>query len=105
MHDLLSEEEVSDVDVLIVLNYAKKDFDEFNKGEKVDIEELEENTADMVDDPKESLIKEQMKKDIYFDLIQQNKKVYVIDIFDEKVSPTDHQKTRNFFKQFVSEFD
>lgn len=105
MHDLLSEEELSDVCVLIVLNYARKDYDEFNKGEKMNIEDMEENTADIIEDPKDNLIKEQIKKDIYYDLIKQNKELFVLDIFDEKVSPADHQSTRNFFKKFISKFD
>jgi GTPase SAR1 family protein len=105
MHDLLSEEELREVNVLIVLNYAKKDYDELNKGEKIKIEDLEENTADIIDDPKDNMIKEQMKKDIYYELIKQPKELYVIDIFDDKVSATDHKKTRNFFKLFVSKFD
>jgi signal recognition particle receptor subunit beta len=105
MHDLLSEEELSDVLVLVVLNCAKKDFDEFNKGEKTNIEEVQENTADVSEDPKNKLLVDQIKKDIYFDLLKQNKDMYVLDIYDEKVTPNDHVKTRNFFKQFILKFE
>jgi hypothetical protein len=105
MHDLLSEEELSDVLVLVVLNCAKKDFDEFNKGEKTNIEEVQENTADISEDPKNKLLTDQIKKDIYFDLLKQNKDLYVLDIYDEKVTPNDHVKTRNFFKQFILKFE
>ena len=105
MHDLLTEEEVSNLNVLIVLNCAKKDYDEFRKGEKVDIDELEENTVDVAEESKDKLQKDQIKKDIYFDLIKQNKQMFVLDIFDEKVSPSDHVNTRNFFKQFILGFE
>jgi hypothetical protein len=34
-----------------------------------------------------------------------NKQIYILDIFDEKVTAAEHQKTRTFFKQFVSMID
>jgi hypothetical protein len=105
MHDLLSEEEVANVNVLVVLNYRKKDFDELGKNDKTNIEDLEENAGDAPEDSKLGLIKEQMQKDIYYDMIKQIKTIFVCDIFDEKVTPNDHQYTRNFFKNFVSSFD
>lgn len=106
MHDLLSEEELQEVHVLVVINYKKKEYDEFKLGEKLQIEELEDNTADMHDDTKDHLIFEEIEKNIYYHLIpQMNKQIFPIDIFDEKVSASDHQKTRTFFKQFVSMLD
>jgi hypothetical protein len=105
MHDLFSEEELSDVNVLVVLNSGKKDFDEFNKGEKTNIEEVQDNTAEVAEEPKNKLLVDQIKKDIYYDLIKQNKDMFVLDIFDEKVSPNDHVRIRNFFKQFILKFE
>lgn len=105
MHDLLTEDELSDVNVLIVVNLAKKDHDEFKKEEKIDLEQLGDNTADLIEDSADKAKNDEIKKDIYYDLIKQNKQMLLIDIFDEKVTPADHTKTRNFFKQFILKFE
>jgi GTPase SAR1 family protein len=105
MHDLLTEDELSDVNVLIVVNLAKKDHDEFKKEEKIDLEQLGDNTGDLIEDSADKIKNDEIKKDIYYDLIKQNKEMLLIDIFDEKVTPADHTKTRNFFKQFILKFE
>jgi hypothetical protein len=106
MHELLTEEELQTVHVLIVLNYARKDFEIANRDEKLNIADVEDNTMDVEVDTRGSALMDEMKKNIYFHLIpQMNKIMYICDIFDEKVSASDHQKTRSFMKQYISMFE
>lgn len=107
MHDLLSEEELQHVNVLIILNYSKKDYDETNKGNKINLEDLD-NNADTIelDDQKENIIMDEMKKNIYYHLIPQlSKNITYVDVFGDKGSTGNHKRIREIMLKYISNFD
>ena len=100
MHDLLTEEELKHVNVYVIVNKSKVTYDEVYKGEAHDIEDLEK-VEDLVDDPKAIIYLEDIKKEIYFDVIpQKNKKIAIFDIFQSLSS----EKIRYSVKAWISTF-
>jgi hypothetical protein len=112
MHDLLSEEELQDVHVLIVANIAKTDKKK-NDNEDSHIElkkKIDGDDDDMGDDNEEnpetvSLI-EEIKKNIYYDLLTQiSKEIFILDLFDENLSAPEQSRTSKALRKFISDFD
>jgi hypothetical protein len=101
MHDLLSEEELKDVNVYIIINKSKVTFDEAYKAQAPDIEDLEKQ-EDQLDDPKASINLKQIENEIYFELIpQKNKKIAIYDIFQNLSSENIRYSVKAWISTFI----
>ena len=117
MHDLLSEEELEDVKILIILNKSrvakKKTFktnnliDDDGKDGKESKGSKEKETSGKDEEENEmNKIREEIKKTIYFDLIKQKAKdIYYFDLYESTTNENDMQKTQTQMKKFISSFD
>jgi signal recognition particle receptor subunit beta len=97
MHDLLTEEELKNVDVLVILNYTRKDYNETeNYNQNVDYITSSEKL--------DSVIVSEMKNNIYFELIpQMNKELYYMDLYNDSVGNESIKQTlKSYFSKLCS---
>jgi GTPase SAR1 family protein len=99
MHDLLSEEELAGTSLIIVANCTKKQQQEKNIDDDMDIK-----PGELQNDNYIQQLTDQIKKNIYFDLINQEKKdIFICDIYDEKATQKDTDRISIYFKNYLSD--
>jgi GTPase SAR1 family protein len=101
MHDFLSEEELKDVNVYIIINKSKVTYDEAYKAQAHDIEDLERQ-EDLLEDPKAIINQKQIESEIYFELLpQKNKKIAIYDIFQNLSTENIRYSVKAWISTFI----
>jgi GTPase SAR1 family protein len=99
LHDLLSEEELAGTSLIIVANCVKK-----QQQEKVFDDDMDIKPGEVQSDTYIQQLTNEIKKNIYFDLINQEKKdIFICDIYDEKATQKDTDRISIFFKNYLSD--